>query len=80
MKLQEAYNNLSDPIKQALYDLERYEARVSQLEAENAKLRGACEMALAYFVAIWQALNNHPASHYADYVRDLRDALGIKNE
>lgn len=39
MKLQEAYNNLSDPIKQALYDLERYEARVNQLEAENAELR-----------------------------------------
>ena len=46
-----------------------------QLRAEMARLREGCQYALSYFEHTWKEMNEHPASHYADYVDELRAAL-----
>jgi len=49
--------------------------RAEQLQAEVARLRGVCQYALSYFEHTWKEVDEHPASHYADYVYELRAAL-----
>ena len=60
--------------------MQRMENVLQENDAEIKKLRDACELALSYFEAMWKWAGNHPASEYADYVEDLREALREETE
>lgn len=68
-------SQMTDAIKQTEYDLSRYEKLAAELGRQNTLLRESLVLALSYFEGHWADTNNHPASHYADYVHDIKAAL-----
>lgn len=65
-----------------IYDNRRLQDENEKLTAENGRLRemnqdllDGCKDALSYFQAVWQETNNHPASHWAAYVLDLKEVI-----
>ena len=54
---------------------EFFEAGAEQRDAEVAQLREACKFALSYATGEWDAVNRHPGSRHAEYVRVLSEAL-----
>lgn len=73
--LQALNAQMASAIKQTEYDLARYEKLTAELGRQNTLLRDALTLALSYFEGHWADTNNHPASHYADYVHEIKAAL-----